>query len=128
MKFLTLKPLISKIIGYWKLISAVIGITGMLIVGKAKYDSWVIGKAEDKRIEVENWQKVDTVLYQFRQVKTDIGDIKTNIGTQSTNIDKNIKETEALKKGLVDYWRAKKEFDAVINFQQNLLDEIKKNE
>ena len=109
---MTLKSLISKIVTYWKLISAMIGIAGMLIVGKAKYDSWIIAKSEEKKIEISRWQKVDHLVKSdsTRQLQYDtlmvsvrnIYQISDKTSRKLNNLKDYMIEKAATKQDLLD--------------------------
>jgi len=114
-----LKSLISKIVSYWKLISAVIGIAGVLIVGKAKYDSWIIAKAEKNITEIEDKKSDSTfkeTVYQFIDVQS-----KYNKIQDSTQRDNSAKLNIVLstQKNLKDYMIEK------AATKQDLLDVVK---
>jgi hypothetical protein len=69
---------------------------------------------------------VDSIFtLRINPVEKQIATIITNGNIRhyrdSIDASKDKAEMIVVKKGLTDYWTAKKEFDAVITFQQNLL-------
>jgi len=121
MKFLTL---IKKLASYWKIISAVIAIAGVLIAGKVKYDSYIISQAENKRIETERWRKVDTALFNIKQIKFDISSIKKNDEGKAVIDEKQTQSLQALDRSYTGLLKQTGKIDILIQYMEDL----KKNE
>ena len=125
---MTLKPLISKIVTYWKLISGVIGIVSFLIVAKGKYDSWVIAKAEEKRIEVERWQKIDQIVEKDSTDRLFNIVILDSLKSFSVTLNRTRRMTTITGSALEKHLQNEKKWQERLDFQQAQIEELKKNE
>jgi len=123
-----IKPLISKIVAYWKLISAVIGIAGTLVVGKAKYDSWVIGRADEKKIEISRWQKIDQIVEKDSTDRLFNIVILDSLKSFSVTLNRTRRMTAITGNALEKHLQNEKKWQERLDFQQAQIEELKKNE
>ena len=123
-----IKPLISKIATYWKVISVIIGIITSLGIAKGKYDSWVIAKAEEKRIEVERWQKIDQIVEKDSTDRLFNIVILDSLKSFSVTLNRTRRMTAITGNALEKHLQNEKKWQERLDFQQAQIEELKKNE
>jgi hypothetical protein len=122
---MTLKSLISKITAYWKIITVMIGVVSSLWVAKAKYDNWVINKAEENKIEITRWQRLEKNDSVDKIFKRRI--IHSLISIDST-LNQTNRVTRATRDAMTIHLKESKKYDELFQFQQDQINDLKKNE
>lgn len=122
---MTLKIFISKLISNWKTISAIISIGAGVWKGIGIYNEWIIKTAEKDRIEAERWQRFDD------KVESD-SLFKVEVKAALNSIPDDVRELKGLTKATVravdTHLKNEKKWEERFQFQQQQIEELKKND
>jgi hypothetical protein len=120
----SLTNILKKLVSYWKVASAIIGIVGAVYGGIVWYNAYVI-RQHDK--EVTRIQSQTEIICRLDSLRKGQLQLQNKVGEIKTVVDGHTKQFNAINKSYVNLLKETGKIDELLKYYESLQEEIKKN-